>query len=106
MVLPLPTAGPQVYDYFSNTTNATYLLNTNASIGAAAEAWCTTQGGHLAAYSSLEEQVEVEQVSEQPPAAAHGSWHAITRLNRQMFSGRNAWLRLRVARRVAPRLLQ
>lgn len=46
----------------SETTNATYLLNTNASNGTAAHAWCGTNGGHLVAYASLEEQAEVEQV--------------------------------------------
>jgi hypothetical protein len=64
-----PTAGPEVYEYFSNTTNATYLLNTNATTGTAAEAWCTTQGGHLASYALQEEQVEVEQVGARAGAA-------------------------------------
>jgi hypothetical protein len=53
-----------VYEYFSNATNATYLLNTNTTTGTAAEAWCTTQGGHLASYALQEEQVEVEQVGQ------------------------------------------
>jgi hypothetical protein len=48
-----------VHEYTSNITNATYMLNTNASDSHTAEAFCTARGAHLVAYASLEEQIEV-----------------------------------------------
>jgi hypothetical protein len=57
----LPPTGPQVYEYFSPVTNATYLLNTNVSNASVAHTYCTTNGGHLVAWGSLEEQADVEQ---------------------------------------------
>lgn len=43
-----------------NTSTHSYLLNTKAMNFTAAEAYCQSQGGHLASYTTLEEQQEVE----------------------------------------------
>jgi hypothetical protein len=44
----------------TESTAATFYLNTTPSTFDEAEIACQTEGGHLAAYSSFEEQVEVE----------------------------------------------
>lgn len=49
-----PQACPQV---LANTTNITFYLNTSTANWTEAEEMCKRNGGHLAAFSSLEEQV-------------------------------------------------
>jgi hypothetical protein len=51
---------PNVYRYFSNRTNTVYTLNTSRASQPVAEASCLQQGGHLAYFTSLGEQQEVE----------------------------------------------
>jgi hypothetical protein len=46
--------------YTANATGYTFYLNTTEVDSAAAEESCKRNGGHLAAYISLEEQAEVE----------------------------------------------
>jgi hypothetical protein len=53
-----PQACPQVT---ANTTNITFYLNTTVASWTEAEDACKRNGGHLAAFQSLEEQREVEQ---------------------------------------------
>jgi hypothetical protein len=52
-----PAAAPR---YTTELTAATFYLNTTPSTFDEAEIACQTEGGHLASYSSFEEQVEVE----------------------------------------------
>jgi hypothetical protein len=52
-LLPL---GP-FYNFTSNSTNSTYILNTQPATFANAESFCSDQGGHLVSYGSLKEQV-------------------------------------------------
>ena len=47
---------------YNSTSNATFLWYPMKADQASAEATCQAQGGHLAAYTSLAEQIEVEQV--------------------------------------------
>ena len=60
----------------SNTTNATYMFNTNATDANSAEAWCASKGSHLVSYGSLEEQVEVSVLRRACWAAAPQSYTA------------------------------
>lgn len=48
---------PDMYVYVSNASNATYLLNTTFTNQVAAQRSCNANGGHLVAYTSIEEQV-------------------------------------------------
>jgi hypothetical protein len=48
------------YNYTSNMTNATYVLNTQPALFNDAETYCTDHGGHLVSYVSLAEQQDVE----------------------------------------------
>jgi hypothetical protein len=58
-VLLLPAA-PQLYYYDSPITNNSYVLDTQSKTFNEAEGFCAgTFGGHLIAYHSLEEQLEV-----------------------------------------------
>ena len=50
----------QLYSFTSNITNTTYILDTEPRTFAQGEAFCTSQGGHLVSYDSLQEQLEVE----------------------------------------------
>jgi hypothetical protein len=52
-------AAPGVFSY-SSPMNATYVLNTNPLPQAAAEQFCRDRGGHLASFTTFQEQVEVE----------------------------------------------
>jgi hypothetical protein len=54
----VPTPG--MYAYVSNVTNATYLLNTTMVNMPTAQKTCNVNGGHLVAYTGVEEQVDVE----------------------------------------------
>jgi hypothetical protein len=56
----LPTAVTEAYVY-NASTSATFQWYPMRMEYAAAEATCNSQGGHLAIYTSLAEQVEVEQ---------------------------------------------
>ncbi len=47
--------------YRTNASNITFYLNTSLVNQSTAEANCNRHGGHLAAYTSPEEQQEVEQ---------------------------------------------
>jgi hypothetical protein len=47
---------------YNASSNATFLYYPMKADQASAEATCNTQGGHLAIYTSLAEQIEVEQV--------------------------------------------
>ena len=47
--------------YVSPVTNYTYIYNTTMTDNKNAHKMCNSQGGHLVAYQSLEEQVDVEQ---------------------------------------------
>jgi hypothetical protein len=53
------TAGMAPY-FTTNTTNVTYFLNTTQVNQTVAEAACNRAGGHLAAFTSIDEQLEVE----------------------------------------------
>jgi hypothetical protein len=53
-------AAPGVYRYTTLVTGATFTLNTEARMQADAEAICQSQGGHLAIFSSAQEQQDVE----------------------------------------------
>jgi hypothetical protein len=56
------TAAPQVCPpVLANSTSITFYLNTSASNASYAQEMCKMNGGHLAAFTSLEEQKEVEQ---------------------------------------------
>jgi hypothetical protein len=58
----MPSADPAAAPSFTtSTTNVTFFLNTSLATFAEAEEACQVAGGHLASYSSLEEQAEVEQ---------------------------------------------
>ena len=37
-----------------------YILNTNQMVSKDAQSYCNSQGGHLASYTSYDEQAEVE----------------------------------------------
>lgn len=50
--------------YTTQITGNTFWLNVSYASHADAEASCSAHGGHLSAYVSMEEQKEVEQVSE------------------------------------------
>jgi nitrous oxide reductase accessory protein NosL len=50
-----------VFNYTSSKSRATYMLNTNLLSQEDAQTFCNDQGGHLAGYDSLAEQIEVEQ---------------------------------------------
>jgi hypothetical protein len=54
-------AAPDAYVYVSNTTSATYILNTSMLDFASASQTCNDIGGNLVYYSTVEEQLEVEQ---------------------------------------------
>jgi hypothetical protein len=55
-------ATPGQAPYFTtNTTNVTYFLNTTQVNQTVAEAACNRAGGHLAAFTAIDEQLEVEQ---------------------------------------------
>ncbi len=56
----LHPAVPTVVNFTSNVTGSTYTLNTNKMVSRDAQAYCNLQGGHLAAYTSYDEQAEVE----------------------------------------------
>ena len=59
---PLPPAEPGAAPWYTtNATGNTFYLNTTLVDSASAEESCKRNGGHLAAYISLEEQAEVEQ---------------------------------------------
>jgi hypothetical protein len=51
---------PDVYVYVSPVTNATYVLNTSLTNYSTAAQVCNDNGGFLAAYGTIEEQVDVE----------------------------------------------
>lgn len=51
---------PTVVNFTSNVTGSTYTLNTNKMVSRDAQAYCNLQGGHLASYTSYDEQAEVE----------------------------------------------
>ena len=51
---------PNVYYYYSNRTGTSYMLNTTNGTQAEAEQVCLAMGGHLAYFTSLGEQQEVE----------------------------------------------
>ena len=53
-------AGPGVYRYTSEFSGATFTLNTAARMQADAEITCQSQGGHLAIFTSAQEQQDVE----------------------------------------------
>ncbi len=57
---PSPPAAPGTASYTAPSTGATYIVNTKPATFAAAEAFCNRNGGHLASYTSLEEQNETE----------------------------------------------
>lgn len=52
---------PNVFNYTSNSTKHTYMLNTHLTTFSAAHQFCNDSGGHLAGWDSLAEQTEVEQ---------------------------------------------
>ena len=54
-------AAPAGYVYVSPVSNYTYIYNTTMTDNKNAHKICNSQGGHLVAYQSLEEQVDVEQ---------------------------------------------
>jgi hypothetical protein len=59
---PSSAAGPGAAPWYTtNATGNTFYLNTTVVDSATAEESCKRNGGHLAAYISLEEQAEVEQ---------------------------------------------
>lgn len=47
-------------NYTSNQTGNTYILNTNKMVARDAQSYCNSQGGHVVAYTSYDEQSEVE----------------------------------------------
>jgi hypothetical protein len=57
----MPRVAPVVDSCFSNTTKSTYVLNTKPMAFEDAETFCQTQGGHLAAWNNLAEQMDAEQ---------------------------------------------
>jgi hypothetical protein len=56
---------------YNASTNATFMYSPVKADQAGAEAACNQQGGHLATYTSLAEQMEVEQVGKH--AASQGA---------------------------------
>ena len=55
-------AAPDVFpEVMSSYTNQTFQLHTTAMEQQQAQAVCNQNGGHLASFSTLEEQAEVEQ---------------------------------------------
>ena len=57
---PLAAAAPSLYYYDSAITNNSYVLDTQSKTFNQAEGYCaSTFGGHLLAFNSLEEQLEV-----------------------------------------------
>jgi hypothetical protein len=64
MVLALPAdqrTRAERYWLPNGTTNATFIINTTWTTAADAERSCNVHGGHLGFYTSLAEQLEVEQ---------------------------------------------
>jgi hypothetical protein len=62
MPVPTATVAPQACPQVTaNTTNITFYLNTSTANWTQAEDACKRNGGHLAAFQSMEEQREVEQ---------------------------------------------
>jgi hypothetical protein len=59
LLLAAPGIAPPV---MSSTTGDTFYFNTTPSTFNEAEEGCKKGGGHLAAYTSVDEQAEVEQV--------------------------------------------
>ena len=59
--LPCPRAAPGIYNITLSKYRASYMLNTEPMTQEAAHQFCFENGGHLAAYDSLPEQVDVEQ---------------------------------------------
>ncbi len=84
--MPHAPAEPTAVNFTSNVTGGTYTLNTNKMVSRDAQAYCNLQGGHVAAYSSYDEQAEVEayftnqvgRCTEEatPPAWSHGGMAA------------------------------
>jgi hypothetical protein len=58
--LAAASAAPGIYYYTSEISNNSYILNQFVSNFTKAQEFCTDNGGHLAAFASLEEQQEVE----------------------------------------------
>jgi hypothetical protein len=58
--MPARPAVNSTYRFSSNATKSSYILSTIAASFDAAEAYCNSQGAHLAAYSSPAEQSRVE----------------------------------------------
>jgi hypothetical protein len=48
---------PGIFNYTTNTTNSTYMLNTNMLSFQDADLFCQDQGGRLVSYRNLAEQV-------------------------------------------------
>jgi hypothetical protein len=59
-ILSNPAAAPTLYNYTSSIGNVTYYLNTTMDTMVASQDTCRRLGGHLAAFSSREQQGEVE----------------------------------------------
>jgi hypothetical protein len=56
-----PRAAPGLFYYSSNATNNSYILSTYENYTwAQASSFCNDNGGHLASWLNLEEQLEVE----------------------------------------------
>jgi hypothetical protein len=51
---------PNLYYYYSNRTGTSYMLNTSNGTQAEGQQACQAIGGHLAYYTSVQEQAEVE----------------------------------------------
>jgi hypothetical protein len=70
-------AGFGAWTYYSSTTRFTYMFNNTPTTQQMAEFACQAAGGHLASYSTLQEQREVEQAfvaSGRLMPAFHGSY--------------------------------
>jgi hypothetical protein len=87
-------AAPGIYYYSSEVTNNTYILNQFVSNFTKAQEFCTDNGGHLAAFSSLEEQQEVEgyyiEMGYLLPTY-HKSYYIGTRRPAPRVAGRRIW---------------
>ena len=63
----VPVVSPK---YITRSTNVTFYLNTTPTRQAAAQAACRVEGGNLATYTSMEEQVGAQAVRQMPTTLA------------------------------------